>query len=244
MKDHDRQAALEQIRRHIEESGHHVYFVLGESHPCFGYTIGLHETLGYELLFAGGADYVASEIAEVLNVLAKRIKEGRVTPAGEYLLGDLGGFTLRDAHVSWAGELLLGAYDYYDTDKIAVRQVVPDTAHWTIDVPDTSIEWNATTQPIWKHLYEPWTYAFAPDSTATTDLAALHGQKVTRALRKEDGWELFAEADVKPEDVRRVPLSTLLAADPGLLPVASLAPGKGLYRSGGDQPWVAARVPG
>ena len=220
MSEHDRQAALEQIRGHIEKSGHHVYFVLGASHPSFGYTIGLHEMLGYELLFAGGADYIASEIVEILNVMAKRIEEKRVTPTAEYLLGDLGGFTLRDAHVSWARKLLLGAFDYYDTDKIAARQVVPDRAHWTIDVPDASVGWNAVAAPIWKHLYEPWSYAFAPDCIAVTELAVLRGAAVSHVVRRsEQEWEMFSvtASAVKPEDTRCVPLATLVSAHPELL---------------------------
>lgn len=70
-------------------------------------------------------------------------------------------------------------------------------------------------------------------STAATDLAALRGDRVTEAARWEEGyWELTAgEGPNVPEDeVRIVPLGTLLAADPSLMPVVSLPVGGGLIR--------------
>jgi hypothetical protein len=53
-----RAKALEQIKHNIEKSGFHVYIVMGAGPtPRFAYTIGLRESLGAELVLAGGLYY-------------------------------------------------------------------------------------------------------------------------------------------------------------------------------------------
>ena len=53
---------------------------------------------------------------------------------------------------------MLGAFDYYQKREIPALQIVPDTAHWTIDVPDMAAPWSATREPIWRWQREAWTY--------------------------------------------------------------------------------------
>lgn len=55
----------------------------------------------------------------------------------------------------------------------------------------------------------------------------------------EDEWELFAGAgpDVKPEDVRVVPLGMLLGADESLGDVMNLEVGEALWRDSSGGPW-------
>jgi len=71
----------------------------------------------------------------------------------------------------------------------------------------------------------------------------LRGERVTEAARWEsDQWELFAGPgpDVTPDQVRMVPLATLLAIDATLQPVVQLDVGRALWRDdqGGDwQAW-------
>ena len=67
-----------------------------------------------------------------------------------------------------------------------------------------------------------------------TNLEALKGAAVTEAMRWEvDQWELFSGAgpDVKKEDTRVVPLSTLVLYDSTLDLVMKLEEGKGLWRN-------------
>ena len=57
-----RKKALATIKRNIEKSGFHIYIVAGEQTPRFAYTVGLRESLGAELVLAGGLYYDAQEI--------------------------------------------------------------------------------------------------------------------------------------------------------------------------------------
>jgi hypothetical protein len=150
-----------------------------------------------------------------------------------FTVDSFGSFALRPLHDSWSSSLLLGALDYYKTSTLDAYQIVPDESHWTIDIPNLKEPWNVTTEPIWQWLHEKWDYAVSPKSTATTNLDALRGERITEAVRwEEDEWEIFAgpEPDVAFEDSRVVPLGTLIAADPSLCPVVELEIGKGLWR--------------
>ena len=48
-----RLSALNDIRENIAKHGFHTYVVTGGGYPHFGYTIGLTESLGAELILAG-----------------------------------------------------------------------------------------------------------------------------------------------------------------------------------------------
>lgn len=128
---------------------------------------------------------------------------------------------------------MLGVFDYYQTRDIPAIQIVPDKDHRTIDVPDMSAPWNALAEPVWQWLKEPWIFPVPKESTATTNLAALRGERITEATRwEEDEWEAFAGAgpDVTEEEMRVVALGTLVAADKSLEPIVHLAIGEGLWR--------------
>ena len=153
---------------------------------------------------------------------------------------DLGTFTLRQVDPSWSATLLLGALDYYGVKAVVSLQVVPDTAHWTCDLPDLSRPRDPVVEPAWRWLTEPWGLPVPESSTAATNLSALRGCAVTEAMRwEEDRWELFAGAgpDIPREEMREVPLGTLLGADPTLSPVLGLGVGKGMWRDLGDRVW-------
>jgi hypothetical protein len=60
---------------------------------------------------------------------------------------------------------MLGAFEYYKKRDIPALQIVPDNAHWTIDVPDMSAAWSASSEPLWRWLEEPWTLPVPKDST-------------------------------------------------------------------------------
>lgn len=70
----NRNTMLEQIRSHIDKDGHHIYLVLGGPLPIFGYTIGVSEDKGFELIFAGGAFYSATEISEIINTVVASLR--------------------------------------------------------------------------------------------------------------------------------------------------------------------------
>jgi hypothetical protein len=239
-----RRRALNDIRENIARSGQHIYMVMGDTTPRFAYTIGVSESVGVELILAGAVFYMRDDVPKIIHSTVAHLRAARDREPVE--VAGLGSFTLRNVDSSWARELMLGVFDYYQKKDIPALQIVPDQDHWTIDVPNMSIPWSVAEEPVWKWLREPWTYPVREDSTAITDLAALRGDRVTEACRwEEDEWELFAGAgpDVPKDEMRMVALGTLLAADPSLERVVSLTIGTGLWRDDGSDwhPWVSRR---
>jgi hypothetical protein len=125
-----REQALERIRLNIARHGHHVYLVQGGRYPRFSYTIGLVETHGAEVVFAGGIHYMADESHLIMNAIPGQLRAGKSIDAVFEVAGH-GSFTLRKADPSWTHDLLLGARDYYGRE-VPAYQLVPDDDHWTI----------------------------------------------------------------------------------------------------------------
>jgi Domain of unknown function (DUF4262) len=243
-----RKKALALIKRNIAKSGFHIYLVTGKGpYPRFAYTIGLRESLGAELVFAGGFFYEKSEqILEIFHSLRTQLTRGAKGKLGsawlsEYTVPSLGEFTLRKAHASWSRSLLLGALDYYSIEDVDAYQIFPETKHRTIDVPDMSKEWSATSEPVWQWLHDAWVHPVSPNAEVMTNLDALHGAAITEACRFEDEyWEMYAGAsgpDVPEDDARLVPLGCLLALDASLAPLLELAIGDGLWRDEKGSNW-------
>jgi len=183
--------ALEDIRENIARSGLHVYMVISDTSPRFAYTIGLSESVGAELILAGAVFYMKDDVLQIIKAIASDLKAAHERRTFE--VTGQGSFSLRQAHSSWVAEFILGAFDYYQKRDIPALQIVPDEAHWTLDIPDMTAPWSPTGEPVWRWLREPWTFPVPKNSTATTDLAALQGEPVTEAARwEQDYWELFA----------------------------------------------------
>lgn len=237
----DRARAIAEIAANIAKFGCHVYSVHGSASPRYAYTIGLTEVLGPELCLAGALFYSRSEAHEILERIRSQLRDAEVNDV-PFQLSSLGAFTLRPMHRSWVETLLLGAVDYYRSRHVTAYQVVPDTEHWTLDVPDLSIPYGRTTHPAWRWHHDEWPYAAAKQSVAITNLTALRGSPISEAARWElDEWEMFAGpgADVAREDVRVVPLGVMLGLDDSLDAVARLDVGKALHRNDdGSGDWV------
>jgi hypothetical protein len=238
-----REARLQPIRSNIDRYGQHVYMVLGASYPRFSYSIGLSPRVGFELIIGGSAYYSNDQVVQAINESADKLtKLGSGVPV-EKVTTEIGDFSIRDAHPSWAGELALGAFDYYDNDEVRIRQLVPSAEAWTIDVPDMSEPWDAERQPVWRWLYQPWPFQVAENSTVVTNHRAMRGEAVTEGLRRgEKRWELFVDADpdVPQKAVYVIPFSTLLGFDSTLEAFVQLPVGAGLKRETGGAigPWT------
>jgi len=93
--------------------------------------------------------------------------------------------------------------------------------------------WNATTEPVWRWLHEPWTYP-VPQTQRLQPISQPFAEIESRSLcaGRENEWEAFAGTgpDVPKDDVRVVPLGTPLAVDETLVPAVHLAKGEGLWR--------------
>jgi hypothetical protein len=207
------------------------------------------ESIGVELILAGASFYLNDEVAPILNDISAQLKPQSDWEALRFEVAEQGSFTLRKAHASWATEFMRGALDYYKVADVPALQVVPDEAHWTIDVPDLSAPWSATTEPVWRWLHEPWAYPVPEAAVAVTDLAALRGERVTEAMRwEEDEWEMFVGdgPDIPKDELRMVPLGTLVGADESLAPVVYLPVGEGIWRDPAPdsewRPWLNRKL--
>jgi hypothetical protein len=240
MADYNKSSMLEAIRANISKYGHHITLVAGGSVPRFAYTIGISPIIGAELVFAGGTFYSVEEVKQIINGIAENLVATSTPDHSIVVIDELGSFSLRQADLSWSGALMLGAFDFYQSRDIPSFQIVPDNAHWTLDIPDPTRPWSAKSEPVWQWLHEPWEYSISPQSMAITNLDALRGERITEASRWEDDeWELFAGAgpDVPRSEIRVVPLATLIALDPSLEAVTSLKVGKSLWRDTSDFMW-------
>jgi hypothetical protein len=233
---------LDRIRENIAGSGHHVYLVLGGAATPRLYD-WISKSIGVELILAGAILYMMDEVGTIINDIAGQLKAQPDRRVSE--VTGLGSFTLRKVDSSWATEFMLGAFDYYQKRDIPALQIVPDKAHWTIDVPGMSAPWSATTEPVWRWLHEPWAYPAPEAAVAATDLAALRGERATEAMRwEEDEWEIFVGdgPDIPKDELRMVPLGTLVGADESLVPVVYLPVGEGIWRDPAPdsewRPWL------
>jgi hypothetical protein len=194
--------------------------------PRFVYTVGLRKKIGAELVFAGASSQTAAEVQQLINATAASV--GRSTAI------------LRKVDSSWVKLLLLGAIDYFEDDAVPALQVMPDQAHWTIEVPDLEKPFSADSEPVWQWLTNPWTLPIPKDSTAVTNMAALRGERITEAVRwEQEEWELFAGSgpDTPKSDMRVIPFATLYGVDTTLGVLASLPMGAAVWRLPHEQEW-------
>jgi hypothetical protein len=244
--DTNREAALKEIRQNIAEYGFHTYVVTGSGVPHYGYTIGLSESLGAELVLAGSYFYELTEVSKIIRSIARELRSPVTAGVAQIHTGPWGVFSLRKVDVSWARALMAGAFDYYKAKTIDAYQIVPDEAHWTVEIPDLSRPWSLNVAPAWRWLEEPWIYPVPKDSVAITNLDALRGKRITEVMRwEEDEWEIFAGAgpDTTEAERRVVPLGILLAADPSLVPAVDLPIGGGFWRDEASEwhPWRSSQ---
>ncbi len=233
-----RNDALKEIRENIQRHGYHLYIVTGGAVPRYAYTIGLSETdAGAEILLAGCMTYLGSDLEVIVAEAAHHLKRDKCFSGMKVSTQQHGQFELREVNDRWQSALALGAIDYYNNRPFKMFQLLPDQQHATIDVPDMSRNIGEDSSSAWQWLWRPWTYHVSPKATATTNLCALKGALITEAARWEaDEWELFAGSgpDVDKAEIRVVPIGTLLAHDPTLLPVLDLEVGKALWRESPD----------
>ena len=233
-----RNDAHDLIARNIRDYGCHIYVVSGGPTPRWVYTIGLTQSIGYELVFAGGAKYSKDDILQILRNAADKVDLDKRIMSKES--SDIGAFALAAVHPDWATRLLLGAHDFYQT-SINALQIVPDPAMRTIDVPDLSTPLALDQATPWRWLEEPWPYSISEKSEAMTDLKVLMGGRVTEVARwEEQYWEAFSDSgdEVSRDDAFLVPLGTLLGADQSLAAIMELHIGAAMWR-GEDGNWQA-----
>lgn len=232
---------LDLIKESINKHGFHITTVHSELVPRYSYTIGLSVSLGFELIFAGGIYFMYEEVLKIINHANKtlQLKKEKVK---EFEVKKIGKFSISDVDQSWSKLTMLGTYDYFQLDEIKAYQIKPITPKLTLtlDIPDMKIKWEGNLNPIWQWLKNEWKYPIPQNSKVVTNLDVLRGNKVTEIMRwKQNEWEGFAGAgpDVKKEDIRIVPVGTILALDSSLISITELEIGKGLWRENESKTW-------
>jgi hypothetical protein len=231
---------IDLINKNIQIHGYHITLVGQDSVPRFAYTIGLKDKIGKELVFPGGGVYLANDIVTIMNSVSKNLISSVASKDFNLKTENFGEFTLNDVDPSWANALLFGATDFYRQQSIPTLQIRPDLAHLTIDVPDLAAPWDPVREPVWRWLKEPWPLSIPSASSAITNMAALRGARITEASRWEKNeWELFAGSgpETPREEIRVVPIATLLAVDPSLQRVVDMNVGQSLWRDASENEW-------
>jgi len=216
-----------------------VYLVSGNAQsPQYTYSIGLFQSIGFEIVLAGASFFSTSEQHVIVNKVAEAL---RTDPCrrGVSVVG-MGVFRLNHCESSWATELLLGAIDFYDRVEIPVLQIIPDEEHLTIDVPDMGLPWSFEESGAWQWLKGDLPVVIPINGVAITNLGVLQGEMVIEVVRWEaNEWEAFSipGTEVTREQSRQVPITTLLIDD-SLLPILGLIPGEGLRRDSQELIWT------
>jgi hypothetical protein len=239
------------MRSNIERHGCHIYNVMGGESPRYAYTVGLRERFGMEVVLAGLVTMPVSTAARLLNTLTGLLQQQRPEEISVTVEG-FGKFTLLQTDPSWNDRLLLGCYDYYQTDKVRAWQLVPvDEETRTIDVPDMTRPFSPEHHAVWRWLDGGWPHAIPATVQVVTNLDALLGYAVSELMRWEElEWEMFSGPgpDVPEDQMHVVPLATLLAFDSSLSPALEIPVGSGLFREfeedvpGRWQPWEQAKT--
>lgn len=222
-----RDEALAQIERHIATRGQHVHLVHPTSLPGWGHTIGLRASLGFELILAGAVYFAPDEVMQILSDVARQLRSGSTGPFGVTELSSCSRctFSVRQCDPSWSDQLLERGREYYRADTLSARQLFPDEQRWTVDTPDLSEPFDPARATAWRWLQETWDLPVPEDSQVVTSLSVLQGAPVTRATRHdEDHWEAFGREPTSDADVRLVPIGVLLAADPRMEALLTMAP--------------------
>ncbi|MGI4832566.1 MAG: DUF4262 domain-containing protein [Janthinobacterium lividum] len=228
------------IQANIAATGYHVTVVTGGALPRYAYTIGGKDLVGAEFVFAGGEAYSQAQVGEILQAFINWATQAPAWQPTALAVGSLGHFSVVQADASWSKRLLLGAFDYYQQAAIPVWQIVPDSPHRTLDIPDMSSVFDVAAQPVWQWLARHWDYPVPEESMAITHLPVLFGQPALEVMRWEtEEWEIFAGAgpEVPKAEMRIVPLGVLLGLDTALERAIHLPVGKGLWRAEGEREW-------
>lgn len=228
----------ETINNNIGKYGHHISIVSSDLEPRYAYTIGVKEKLGFELVFAGGVYYMSDDILKIINHIVDRLPISSTSDI--FKIDKLGSFSLSKVHISWSSLMMLGVFDYYKQKSVEAFQIIPDSEHYTLDIPLMANEWHEVSEPVWKWLVKEWEYHVSGKSKVVTNISSLRGEKITEIMRwEEDEWEAFVgnSNEVKKDDIRVVSLATLIGIDSTLLPMLTLDIGKGLWRDPVELKW-------
>lgn len=234
-----REKLLRRISENIREHGYHVYLISAGATPRYVYTIGLNEKIGFDLIFAGGLNFSASSVKEVVERAFRILERASGVPKTLEIPG-YGCFDLARASDAWVQAIALGALDFYGSEKVEMVQLIPPRAKLTIDVPRMDSPVAPQSQRGWRWLAEPWPYSLSIDSSVAIDLEALFGRDIVYVSRwPDDEWEMFAgdPESVSEQCMRVVNFSFVLAIDPTIEAILCMEDSQVAVRTNSESKW-------
>ena len=238
MSDHDDDCGdhFEKLNQDIEKFGWHIVLVREDDEgPGFGYTVGVHKTLGQPEIIMIGLPRLEA-MGAILNGVATDMKGGRRFEVDKPSGGVIEGFdcVFRPVHVSHYDGYLGQAMRFYKGTGFPVLQCVwPDKKGrypWDKD----AAQGLAGQQPV---LDAPWPFK-EPRSTAvfTTRQVLEQGRPIAIVSHDvEDGaWQFLCDTEERGDsDARVVDLGCMIGLDPSVGQLADLPLGWWAWREGG-----------
>jgi hypothetical protein len=239
----DKQDFFKKIKNNIDNYSFHITVVKAKEYPRFGYTIGNYEKYNCEFIIAGNINFQYEEVLTIFGEVILKFSEIHENSNIRITTSKFGSFSLSKIHSSWSKKMMLGVYDYYNIADFTAYQILADNEHFTLDIPNISIEWNPKDLAIWKWLDEDikWNLDVPRDSIVITNLSSLFGEKITEVMRwEENEWEAFTQngEEINSEDIRIVPIGVLLGIDDTLKSILKLDIEKGLRRDEKNIEWI------
>lgn len=237
----NREQFLKEIKSNIDNKSFHLTVVKSSENPRYAYTIGNLENFGFELILAGSENYLYQDVITIFNKIVIKLNDNPDLGKLSFELPDLGIFNLVPVDDSWNNKMILGVYDYYNINECKSYQILPEQSNRTKDIPDMSRKWNSLDM-IWKWLDDSvsWEFNIPRNSKVTTEVDVLFGKKITEVMRwEEDEWEGFTRngEEVDKDDIRIVPIATLIGIDDTLKSIVNLPLEKGFWREDENSEW-------
>ncbi|SHF10539.1 DUF4262 domain-containing protein [Chryseobacterium vrystaatense] len=233
---------LEVITRNIQAKQFHITVVAQSKTPRYAYSVGNYDKYGFELVLAGSENFLYEDVLLIFNDIVSQLENEIDIDTKMFLVKDLGNFHLREISDSRKTKMMFGVYDYYEVNNFRAYQIIPEKAHYTLDIPNMNNQWNSNNDIIWKWLDDSikWDLDVPEESTVITEIDVLLGKKATEIMRWEkDDWQIFTQDgnNIDEDNLRVVPITTILGIDETLLPIIKLNLGKGLWRSEDELIW-------
>lgn len=236
----NREDFLDHIKDNILKHRFHINVVSQEFTPRFAYTIGLFNKNGYELVLAGNMDLLYDDIIYILNFIGNKLINHEETTGSRFEINIKSMFELRKVDESWTDIMLLGVNDFYNDKSILSYQIHQIGNMTSVDIPNMNCKFKPEDQPIWRWLTCKNDLNIPQNSKVVINKDILYGAKALEIMRwDENEWEIYSmnPENLDEDDMRIIPVSTIIGIDNSLERILELNVGKGLIRDSPNNAW-------
>lgn len=227
------------IESNIDSHGYQLTIVSGSSVPRYAYTVGLFESIGFELVMAGGYFFSISDLEVIFEKLITHIQSDSEARSNPIAVDDLGIFSFRKVHSSWVGKFLYGIVEFYGAEDVSVVQILPDQLHHTLEIPQMELNCSVA-RNIWEYEQDQPRNSNALNPMVATTIQVLQGEPILEVTRWEpdylEMWQCPPD-DLIRDDIRIIPFLILVKIDPTIEDALRIEVGKGLWRDRREGVW-------